>query len=327
MRLKSFTAATLPEAMRLVRNEMGPDAVILSSQPGENGRSVRITAALEDSLLDELAFSPDSNRLSPIDEISEILTYHRVPPGLFDRLIGTASALPATDTVMALAGALDSELGFAPLPDRNGAGKPIMLIGPPGAGKTATAAKLCARTRLADGKISLITLDTVKSGGLAQISTFARILEARLEPVGDIDELAEAVQACPEGHLVVIDTVGANPFDDADMDHLELAVSAAGAEPILVLPAGGDPADCAESAMAFSRAGAKQLIATKLDVARRFGGILSAAQAGGLALLAAGMSPNIGDGLHPVNPVALARLLRPGCASAREQAEISRETG
>lgn len=327
MRLKSFTAATLPEAMRLVRNDMGPDAVILSSQPGENGHSVRITAALENSPLDELHFAPDSNGLSPIDEISKALTYHRVPPGLFDRLIGTASALPAADTVMALAGALDSELGFAPLPESCKLDRPIMLIGPPGAGKTATAAKLGARARLADEKISLITLDTVKSGGLAQISTFARVLEARLEPVGDIDDLAEAVRACPKEHLVVIDTVGANPFDDADMDHLGLAVAAAGAEPILVLPAGGDPADCAESAMAFSRVGARQLIATKLDVARRFGGILSAALAGGMALLAAGMSPNIGDGLHPVNPVALARLLLPGRAGAQEQAEISRETG
>ena len=55
------------------------------------------------------------------------------------------------------------------------------------------------------------------------------------------------------------------------------------------------------------------------------GGILSAAQAGGLALMAAGMSPNIGDGLIPINPVALARLFLPGWA-ASEQTGLARES-
>ena len=39
MRLKSFTAKTLPEAMRQVREAFGPDAVILSSQPSESGKT------------------------------------------------------------------------------------------------------------------------------------------------------------------------------------------------------------------------------------------------------------------------------------------------
>lgn len=325
MRLKSFTAKTLPEAMRQVREAFGPEAVILSSQPSESGKGVRITAALEDGGMDEFDLGGAGGGLGSIDEISEALTHHRVPPGLFDRLIGVAATLPSPDVLMTLAGALDSELAFAPLPEHDSTTRPIMLIGPPGAGKTATAAKLCARARLAGGKISLITMDTVKSGGLAQVSAFARVLEARLEPVEDIDGLSAAVEACPDGHFVVIDTTGANPFDDGDVSGLERAADVAGAEPILVLSAGGDPADSAEIALAFARTGARRLIATKLDIARRFGGILSAAQAGGMALMAAGMSPNIGDGLMPINPVALARLFLPGWA-ASEQTGLARET-
>ena len=53
MRLKSFTADSLPAAMRLVRDMLGPDAVILSTQPADSGRGVRVTAALEDSELDD----------------------------------------------------------------------------------------------------------------------------------------------------------------------------------------------------------------------------------------------------------------------------------
>ena len=86
---------------------------------------------------------------------------------------------------------------------------------------------------------------------------------------------------------------------------------------MLVLPAGGDAAESAEAAAAFARAGARALIATRLDTARRLGGLLCAVQAGPMALLAAGASPRIADPLHPINPVSLARLLLPGAAAPK----------
>ena len=158
-------------------------------------------------------------------------------------------------------------------------------------------------------------MDTAKSGGLAQIAAFAKALGARLETAPDIDTLATVVAACPKGRFVVIDTVGSNPFDGAYMCRLALAARAAGADAIAVLPAGGDTADCAEAAAAFAEAGANCLIVTRIDAARRFGGVLSAAQAGGLALMAASASPSISDGLLPFNPISLARLLLPARAA------------
>lgn len=234
MRLKSFTARTLPEAMRRVREALGPDAVMLSNQPSEDGKGVRVTAAVEDGPLDDFGFDPAVGGISPIDGISEALTYHRIPPALFDRLIGAAAILSAQDPALVLAAALDNEFTFLPLTD-TAAQCPIMLVGPPGAGKTATTAKLCARARMAGGEVSLITMDTVKSGGMAQISAFAEALKARLQPAADIDALAAAVKETTADQLVIIDTVGANPFNDDDMDHIFLAAKAAGATPILVL--------------------------------------------------------------------------------------------
>ncbi|NIR76364.1 MAG: hypothetical protein GWO12_14835 [Gemmatimonadetes bacterium] len=325
MRLKSFTAGSLPEAMRRVRDALGPEAVILSSQPAEDGKGVRLTAALEDSAPD--AFAPQAPADAPVsvEAIAEALAYQRVPPSLFDRLIGLAATLPAQDEVLALAGALDNELHFAPLPEAP-AQRPLMLIGPPGAGKTATAAKLCARVRLAAAEASLITMDTVKSGALAQVAAFAEALKVRLAEAPDAYGLAAAVESCPKDHFVVIDTVGANPFDDEGMDRLALAAGAAGADPIVVLPAGGDAADCAEVALAFAASGARRLVASKIDTARRFGGLLSGAQAAGLALVAASASPNISDGLLPFNPVSLARLLLPA-HDASEATLFAREAG
>ena len=47
MRLKSFTAPTMAEAMEMVRIELGDDAIIVSTQRAAGQKGVRITAALE----------------------------------------------------------------------------------------------------------------------------------------------------------------------------------------------------------------------------------------------------------------------------------------
>lgn len=310
MRLKSFNAATLPEAMKMVRDALGADAVILSTQPGENGSGVRLTAALEESPLDDLQFDAAPAAYFDVDTIAEALSFHRVPAGLFDRLIAGATALKVDDNVAALGGALDAELSFASLPAPLSP-HPVMLIGPPGAGKSATAAKLCARARAAGRKPAIITMDSAKSGGLAQAETFAHALEATLLQAERPEALPDSVAACGDEHFIVIDTAGANPFDDADLGLLTQAGQAARAELVLVLPAGGDAAESAEAAAAFKAVGARALIATRLDITRRLGGLLSAMAGGRLALLALSSSPHIGDALLPVNPVALARLFMP----------------
>ena len=93
-----------------------------------------------------------------------------------------------------------------------------------------------------------------------------------------------------------------------------------------VLPAGGDAMESAEMAVAFAAIGADRMIGTRLDIARRLGGILSATQAGNLALMAVSTSPNIGTALLPINPVSLARLLLPRPAEPTATF-LARETG
>jgi flagellar biosynthesis protein FlhF len=318
MKLRSFTGKTLPDAMRQAREALGPDAVILSTQAVESGAGVRLTAALEDNPLEDFDLADGSAGGHAIDDITDALAYHRFPPGLRDRLIGAAAGLPASDTVMSLAGALDSEFAFAPLPAAKPP-RPIMVIGPHGAGKTATTAKLCARARLKGGTPRLITMDTEKSGGLAQATAFALAIGLDLEQASDGEALAERTSDSAGGPLTVIDTAGANPFDDGDLRRLTDAAEAAGAGLVLVLPAGGDAMESAEMAVAFAGIGADRLIGTRLDIARRLGGLLSATQAGNLALMAVGNSPSIGDPLLPINPVSLARLLLPGLTEPAEE--------
>ena len=55
-------------------------------------------------------------------------------------------------------------------------------------------------------------------------------------------------------------------------------------------------AEAAELAALYSEIGATRLISTRLDTARRYGGILAAADAGKLAFAEMGVAPGIGDG-------------------------------
>jgi len=314
MRLKSFTAKSVPEAMRKVRDQLGPDAVILSSHSEPSGL-VKVTAALDGQADSNDGIGDFSDSLRAIDDLSEVLDYHRVPPGLADRLIAAASGIATDDATLALAAALDAEIAFAPLNKRH-AERPLLLAGPPGAGKTATAAKLCAWARLLELEATIISMDDVKAGAVAQVGAYAAALGAQLDQASDAEDLRHTLKDAPPGGFVVIDTVGANPFDAGQRAQLAELAEAAGAALTLVLPAGGDTMESAEIALAFQDSGARGLIATKLDAARRIGGILSAAHAGGLALVAGGSSPSIGNGLITINPVSLARLMRPAAAQA-----------
>jgi len=53
------------------------------------------------------------------------------------------------------------------------------------------------------------------------------------------------------------------------------------------------------------------LVATRLDLARRLGGIVAAAGVG-LALTEAGVGPGAADGLQPITPAWLATRLTTG---------------
>lgn len=311
MRLKSFIAPNVPEAMKLVRQQLGPDAVILSTQNDRASGQVKITAALEDDPIEGLAADEDAAAPSAWDDLQGALDFHRLPSKLSDRILARTEGHQPADALMALAAALDEIFVFATPPNEK-ARRPIMLIGPHGAGKTATAAKLCAR--LPDSTAPrghLITMDGGKAGGLAQITAFAAALEVRIDEAQDGTALPALIGGGRIG-LTIIDTPGCNPLDTATGRALAEAARGVNAEILLVLSAGGDALEAADWARAYAAWGATGLIATKLDTTRRLGSVLSTAAAGRLALTAAGIGPHIGGGLGPINPVSLARLLLSG---------------
>ena len=314
MRLKTFHADTMSAAMKLVRETLGENAIIVSAQEDEGNRGARVTAAVEEQN-DSFDFFSEGTPDEVLNLLTDVLEEHGVPTPLVDRLVDAASDVSETHPEKALAGALEQLFTFNPLPESTG-GPPIMFIGPPGVGKTVCCAKLAARIALSsehmeDIPVSLIAADAVRVGAVQQLKAYADHLGARLIEAPDGPALAAALTQCGRGDIIIIDTPGTNPYSMHELAHLVALAENSKPETVLVMAAGKDAEEAAELAKAFRPVGAKRLLTTGLDVARRLGSVLAAAEAGELALSDISLAPQIGEGLRPLDSAYLARLLLP----------------
>ena len=185
------------------------------------------------------------------------------------------------------------------------------MTGPPGAGKTLTVARLATRMVMAGVPPMVINADGQRAGATEQLAAFTKLLGISLIVACHPLTLGRALTRREPGTPVLVDTPGCDPFDPAQLEQLTTLAAASGAALVAVLPAGLDPAEAADLAHAFAAAGARQLVATRLDLTRRLGSVLAAANAG-LALTEAGVGPGAADGLQPITPEWLAARLLTG---------------
>ena len=320
MRLKTYTAPTVQEAMAMVRLEMGDEAIIVSTGRAADGRGAEITAAIDaaGSETEPLFLGGEEEPGDVLAMVRQSLVHHGAPGGLAERLALAAATFGDADPSISLAGALESVFAFQPL--RPGAtDRPLMLVGPPGAGKTLTVAKLLAREVMAGRAVEAISIDIRRAGGVEQLAAFTRILSLDLATADSPHALAEALGRCRPEAAVVIDAPGCNPYSASDMAELGASARAVDAEPVLVMAAGGDPVEAADIALAFAEIGAHRMVATRLDMARRLGGLLAAAGGARLGFSEISLTPQVAGGLSSIDSLSLARLLlpeRPAAAGA-----------
>ncbi|MGE3770026.1 MAG: GTPase [Bdellovibrionales bacterium] len=323
MRLKSFTGKTLSEAMQQVRDALGDDAIIIATRDADDG-GVQVTAALDDET--RVSVSPVSTADIPLaldaglieddvlDQVSDALQRHGTPVHLAEAIVAHTARHFSGDLNTALAAGLQSVLQFADMPDS--ANKTLLLIGPPGAGKTAMIGRLAARAALAGRKCAAISTDLERAGGVAQLESYTSSMKMPLMEVEDARALKDAMDMHNGVDVMFIDSTGINPFDakaSAQTQEIIRAVSTAdgGSANILVLPAGLEAMDASELATAFKNLGATYLIPTRLDLARRLGSLLAVAAESNLQLCAAATGPNIATGLEILTPQVLAARLLP----------------
>jgi flagellar biosynthesis protein FlhF len=296
----------MSEAMRLLRTDLGPDAVLLSSRRVAGG--VEVTAGLDEEdgdeplLIGPAATLPKLPRrradAPPPSPDAASLAFHGLSTVLGDRLAGGT-----------LEAALEARLQFARLPD--GIARPILLAGPPGAGKTLTCAKLIARRVLGGHPPPFVlSADGERAGGTEQLACYARLVGATMAVALTPPAILKALARRDPSQPAFVDTPGIDPFVPDQARLLHALATATQAHVVLVLPAGLDAAEAADQARAFAAIGATHLLATRLDATRRIGSVVAAGMAGRLALTEGGTGPYASQELIRLDPSWLAARLR-----------------
>ncbi len=175
-------------------------------------------------------------------------------------------------------GLLSKKLPIAPV-DPLEAGGVIALVGPTGAGKTTTIAKLASRFAEAHAArdVALVTTDTARIGAREQLYGFGRQLGIAVHEANSGSDLAQLLERLKDYKLVLIDTAGLGPRDRALAAQLQWLRASEQIRTLLVLPANTSFGDMDEVVRRFSAANPQGVVLSKLDETGRFGTALSVA--------------------------------------------------
>jgi flagellar biosynthesis protein FlhF len=278
MRVKLIRAATMRLALTEAHRLMGPEALILQSR--KIGNQVEISVATD-----------AEETLDHREQWSEALAFHQVPERLAERWRGRTPDAALAETFQF------GGIGYE---------RPLLLVGPPGAGKTMTAVKLATRLVLDGIKPTVINADQNRAGAGQQLAALCRVLKADFIDSGGA---ARTRRRAAKTAATLIDLPGMDPFNDGEMATMSRMIQQVSGIAALVLPAGLDVQDSADIAARFHAAGATLLIPTRLDLTRRLGGVIAAADVAPYTFSLAGTSGSMSQALEAVTPSFLTKRL------------------
>lgn len=295
MQIKRFEASDMQEAMRQVKETLGPEAIILSTKtvrrpagPARIPRPslVEVVAAAEHAVPEKRPAAPKPSPFclpkleipkSSASSLENSFLQKMLSAGISPEFVGElAKDLRGWRAESCQQGLQESCLPYLRWklmeavevtgPEAEGA-KVWSFIGPTGVGKTTTLAKLAAHfsLRLAQ-KITLVTIDTYRIGAVDQLKTYARILGLPLEIATGREEFQEILWSNRSRDWVLVDTAGRNPHSQEQLEELKGILSVdPRVENHLVLSATTKDFDLARVGQRFSLLPIRSYIFTKLD--------------------------------------------------------------
>jgi flagellar biosynthesis protein FlhF len=155
--------------------------------------------------------------------------------------------------------------------------KIVAFVGPTGVGKTTTIAKLAARLVLQKKKKAvLITMDRYRIGAIEQLRILAGLMGIGFRFVGQVSELAQAIEENKQRDYILIDTAGRGPKDMKAMNGLASFLKQSKAvECHLVMSASTKAPDMRRIMDQFEVCKPDYLLFTKLDETSTPGPILN----------------------------------------------------
>lgn len=325
----------MPEALRLIKSELGKDAIILSTrkikQGGQNG--LEITAAVDapapdlpvrhNKPIDIDAFATATVTATEMETagaigdglVGEQLRLHGVDGALIESIEKAQAGLAAAEFSVSegVEMILNKRLDLMPLSKVFAAGRVHVFIGPTGVGKTTFVGKVAVWGKRGKQSVGLLSLDTHKVGGVEPLHILADALGETAHVIDGAVSMKKLGEQLGKRQLILVDTPGLNPYKAQALNKFNTELKSLTSNPVvhLVLPAGLSLGELKNAVTAFARFKFDDILFTKLDETAALGGvvnILAMQMAGG----AVSSSGDMADGPVGLTAADLAtQLLKP----------------
>ncbi len=296
MKPSVFSGRSVKEALKKVRDALGPDAVILSEARRDG--VVEITASIDA----EPASAPRTTRHGVTIEHTERLRALGFDGAFVDAV--AASVAPGTRWEI-VERQLARLIGVAARPVVLQRGR-IRLIGPPGSGKTTSVIRLAANHVLQYGaeQIAIVTRDTSRLAGCEQLLLASELLKVPVYEASDERSTRAALHETAGKALVIIDTPGLV----ATQPLPESVVDLPGFETFLVLPATFKSSTLARLVDATRALVPSGVLLSHVDAVDTVGEVLSICRAGQLPFTWIGSGGELSHGLESASVESLVDL-------------------
>ncbi len=313
MYLKRYQRQTVQDALRAVREDLGPEALVLSTRlvaaPGPRGwfggKFVEITAAANrPTVTDDRHAAADAE--APIERRSRDAIAARLEATGLDAGLArqVAAAHPAERRRGVSSRTLSATLAkqLAPLVAHDDAYAPVeVFVGPPGVGKTTTIAKIAAQERARRGnRLGLVAADGYRVGAVEQLRIYAHLLGSPLSVARTPYELQTALEAAAVP--VLVDTAGRSHTDDGAEDMLRVVATRSDARTHLVLAADTPLPTMQKIVDRFARAQPSRVVLTKVDETDSLAPLVSFLRERRLMVSYLGVGQRVPDDLHVATP-------------------------
>jgi flagellar biosynthesis protein FlhF len=316
MHLKRYRGKTLKDALRAVRQDLGPGALVLSTQVVQDrgprgwigGTVIEIAAAIERPDVSDLRHTVKE----PLDRHVEALAARLGASGLEASVArAVAESHPAEHRRLAGAADLHSTLaeqlrGLAALDDDFA---PVeVFVGPPGAGKTTTIAKIAAQERARTRRpVALVAADGFRPGAVDQLRCYANVLGAPFRAARSASELGAALDAAR--HPAFVDTAGRSPSDPELADLIGVFEPRKNVRTHLVLAANTTPTLANRLLDKFMPFKPSRVVITKLDEAESVLPLFNVLRERALLISFLAMGQRVPEDLERATPASLAAAL------------------
>jgi flagellar biosynthesis protein FlhF len=320
MHLKRYRMPTVQLALARVRHELGPDALVLAtrlvSKRGPagwlGGKEVEITAAADRPSVSKNRPSRDLNR-QPAREREDAIVARLRAAGLDVQLAHrVAERVPRhgrrAPSIATLRAALAQCLGGVAAGEEQLATVEV-FVGPPGAGKTTTIAKIAAQERALHGtRLGLVAADGYRVGAVEQLRLYADIIGSPFAVARTPAEI-ESVVSRPRAHPVLVDTAGRSARDPEARKAFHLLAGRAGVRTHLVIPGVTTVSTLDRLLESFGDSRPDRVVLTRIDECDGIAPLFEALRGRDLAISYLGTGQRVPEDLERATPPVLAACL------------------